>query len=367
MDQMATTLILIAVVISGLLALHAALNSFWLIKPVPVSISESVCILIPARNEELNISECVTSALNQEMLANFEVVVLDDDSSDATLQTVSGIQDPRLAVMSGAAELPVGWLGKNWACHRLAETKSADYLVFLDCDVVLEATAVASAISAMQKYELDLVSPYPRQIATTSLARLVQPLLQWSWLTTVPLFFARKTSRSSLAVANGQFLVCKNTSYQSAGGHASVKAQVFDDIELLRSFYRSGLTGSVIDGSKIATCHMYRADQDLISGYAKSLWKAFGGIFGTIFVNVFFIFVYVFPLTGLFTGQASLAVTAFGFGLISRLISARVSGSRVLPEVLWHPISILAFTWLNCVSWWRHLRGTNTWKSRDLK
>ena len=331
-------------------------------------IKEEISVIIPMRNESENVAELINSLRNQKHLTNVQYLLLNDNSEDDTLallhQHTSSLNN--FTVINGS-ELPDGWIGKTWALQQLLQASRGEIIVSIDADVRLEPDAINRAVTLLEDTQLDFLSPYPAQLAYTWSEKLIQPLLQWSWMSTVILRIAESTSRPSMVVANGQFLVCKNTSYQSAGGHASVKAQVFDDIELLRSFYRAGFTGSVIDGSKIATCHMYRTDQDLISGYAKSLWKAFGGIFGTIFVNVFFIFVYVFPLTGLFTGQASLAVTAFGFGLISRLISARVSGSRVLPEGLSHPISILAFTWLNCVSWWRHLRGTNTWKSRDLK
>lgn len=364
---MATTLIYIAVTISLLLTVHSFFNQFKLIRPKPNLVSMRVAILIPARNEELAIEAAVRSALAQNSLESFVVVVLDDDSSDTTLARLHGISDEKLQVISGDSHLPINWLGKNWACHRLAQSVTADYLVFLDSDVVLEPLAVAGAISAMSEHSLDLVSPYPKQLASSGLANLVQPLLQWSWLTTVPLGVTRRTTRGSLAVANGQFLVCKAQAYAASGGHEAIKGQVLDDIELLRAFYKKGFKGCVIDGSALATCHMYRTDKQLIAGYSKSLWKAFGGIFGSIAINLLFIFVYVFPLYGFFSNQPWLAAIGLLSGTLGRVISARASGSRIFPEALLHPLSIIIFSWLNFVSWSRHLRGINTWKSRELR
>jgi hypothetical protein len=168
-------------------------------------------------------------------------------------------------------------------------------------------------------------------------------------------------------VANGQFLVCRADSYLASGGHQVIKSEVLDDIELLRSFYRHGFSGCVIDGSEIATCRMYETNQALISGYSKSLWNAFGGPFGSLFVNSFFLFIYVYPLVGFFIGQELLAVLSLISGIASRLVSARTSKGRLLPDSLLHPMSIVAFTLLNVISWRRHLARTNTWKSRDLK
>ena len=364
---MATTLIFVAVTISLLLTAHTFFNQFKLINPVARSVPQRVAILIPARNEELNIEAAVRSALSQQLLESFTVIALDDDSTDATFAKLTSITDNNLKVISGDPNLSDGWLGKNWACHQLALSVEADYLVFIDSDVVLEPLAVASAITAMSENSLDLVSPYPKQLATTSLAKLVQPLLQWSWLTTVPLGMASQTSRSSLAVANGQFLVCTVDAYEASGGHAAIKGEVLDDIELLRAFYQNGFRGCVIDGSAIATCQMYRTDSQLISGYSKSLWTAFGGLVGSIAINLFFAFVYLYPLFGFLIGKPWLALTGFIAGAAGRVITARVSKSRVFPAAFLHPVSILVFLWLNFVSWYRHLRKINTWKSRDLK
>lgn len=364
---MATTLIEIAVVLSLLLTINTFVNHFALIRPAAIRIAPKVAILIPARNEEQCITTAVQSALNQDLLENFEVVVLNDASTDATGEKLQAFTDPRLTVLTGDDEVPKGWLGKNWACHRLSESIQADFIVFIDSDVTLKPNAVACAISSMTENQLHLVSPYPKQISPTFLARIVQPLLQWSWLATVPLRATRTTRRPSLAVANGQFLVCRANSYRASGGHESIKGEVVDDIELLRSFYRNGFSGCVIDGSEIATCQMYDTNQALISGYSKSLWNAFGGAAGSIFVNTFFLFVYVLPLAGFFTGHELLATFGLLTGIAGRISAAKTSSGRVFPDSLLHPMSIVAFTLLNLVSWWRHLMGTNTWKSRDLK
>ena len=364
---MATTLIAVAVAISFLLTVNTVINHFVLIRSRATQVTAKVAILIPARDEEDSITAAVKSALGQELLDQFEVVVLNDASTDGTAEKLSAFTHPKLRVINGEPELPQGWLGKNWACHRLSESVDADFLVFIDSDVTLEPAAVASAINSLTSNHLHLVSPYPRQLAPTLLARIVQPLLQWSWLTTVPLRITRKSLRPSLAVANGQFLVCRADSYQASGGHQGIKGEVLDDIELLRAFYRNGFTGSVIDGSEISTCQMYESNPALVSGYSKSLWNAFGGPIGSLFVNTFFLFVYVFPLVGFFIDAVVLATLGLALGTIGRLVAAQTSNGRKLPDSLLHPISIVTFSALNLISWWRHLMGTNTWKSRDLK
>jgi glycosyltransferase involved in cell wall biosynthesis len=304
--------------------------------------------------------------LNQVGVSNLRVSVLDDASTDDTAALLAQIVDSRLNVISGTDELPAGWLGKPWACARLAKQSEAEYLIFIDADVRLSSNAIAASIEILERTGMALVSPYPRQETTTLLTRLVQPLLQWSWLHTVPLKLAQKTTRKSLAVANGQFFVCRRSDYLLVGGHESVREEVLDDLMLLRSFYEHGLTGTVADGTQLATCRMYATNQDLVSGYTKSLWQAFNGAFGSVFTNLFLLTIYTLPLLGLFTNQWPLAVLALAGAAYGRLIVAVRTNQRKFPEVFTHSISIAIFAWLNTLSWVRHFRGTNSWKGRAL-
>ena len=364
---MVETLMQFSTLIVWLLTLFTVLNTKNLLAcDESALINERVDVLLPARNEEPVIESAVRAALNQTQLTNFRVVVLNDASTDATGTILNSIHDDRLTVINSTEDPPAGWLGKPWACARLAEQSDAEILVFIDADVVLEPDAVACAITTMQTNNLHLVSPYPRQLATGILNRLIQPLLQWSWLTTVPLKSARSTNRASMAVANGQFLVCRRDDYLKAGGHTSVKGEVLDDINLLRSFYRQNLNGTVVDGSRIATCRMYESDQALVDGYAKSLWNAFGGPIGSIATCTLLFLLYSLPLYALVTTNWTYAMSALSAGVLGRVIVAQRTKQRTVPDVLLHSFSIIAFVSLNIISWYRHMRHRNSWKGRVL-
>lgn len=359
-------------IISALLAWLLTANTFanlrFLIRPTKTDpFAGSVEVLIPARNEASTITQCVQSVLTQQGLSNLRVTVLSDASTDDTVKMLNGFDDARLNIIDAHDEPPAGWLGKPWACHRLAQQSNAQYLVFLDADVQLQPHAVVAALHALSEHDLQLVCPYPKQETSGILGRFIQPLLQWSWMTTVPLRSVRTTRRSSLAVANGQFLVCRKTDYTIAGGHESVQSDVLDDIALLRSFYASGLKGTVMDGTNLATCRMYDTDQDLVSGYAKSLWRAFGGPIGSLLTLSFLFITYTWPLFALGTNQWLVALIALIGGVLGRTLVAVRTKQRVVPDVFGHSISIALFIWLNAVSWWRHLRKRNQWKGRMLQ
>jgi imidazolonepropionase len=115
--------------------------------------------------------------------------------------------------------------------------------------------------------ERDFISPYPRQIAISFTERLVQPLLQWSWMTTVPLRLAERSARTSLAVANGQFFLVKKSSLDVIGGFQKISAEVLDDMKLARALISTGAHGGVADGSTLAQTRMYKNFAEIKSGY----------------------------------------------------------------------------------------------------
>jgi glycosyltransferase involved in cell wall biosynthesis len=205
------------------------------IKNSPNKAFGSVSILIPMRNEADNVKACLSSILQQKGLDSFEVIALDDGSTDATANEIKAF--PSVKLTSGE-RLPDKWLGKLWACQQLAEKSSGDYLVFIDADVRLSDYAVANSISKMGKW--DFISPYPRQLTSGFVQKIFQPLLQWSWLASVPLLIAQKYSIKSMAVANGQFLIIKRDAYFQSGAHAGIKTEVLDDLMLARRLLKQG-------------------------------------------------------------------------------------------------------------------------------
>ena len=365
MDQSPVTGIIF--IIGFALALHSIINGLLLRRPGNREIvSEKVAILIPARNESENIGECLATVLDQKNLTNFSVYVLDDSSTDDTNRIVHEIarENSRLTLIHGK-ELPEGWTGKNFACWQLASAaESSDYLVFIDADVRLRSDAIVKSINALRKYRWKFISPYPRQIARTWSEWLIQPLLQWRWITTLPLRLAERSLRPELTAANGQFLIFESEAYFTAGGHKAIHEEVLDDIYLARQMKRHGFHGNVIDGSAIAECRMYRSWRELRNGYTKSLWSAFGSIPGAMLVIIFLVALYIFPLLIAIQGM-SWGISLLLFALISRLMSAIRSQSSIT-SALFHPLAAAVLCYLICRSWWLKRKNRLEWKSRTL-
>lgn len=358
MDQISQVLILIILVVSIFNFLTART-----IKPAGKPIAESVAVLIPMRNEAKNAVGVVNSALAQIQLDHLQVRALDDGSEDGTGEELSHINDQRFEVIE-ASQLPDGWLGKNHALHLLAERSNEEFLVFMDADVRLEKSAIADSITLMKKEDWDFISPYPRQIAKGLLPKLVQPLLQWSWFASLPLRLVERSRRASTVVANGQFFIVRNSLYQKAGGHIEIRAEVLDDMELARLLRKSGGIGSVVDGSRSASCEMYPDSQALIDGYSKSQWRAFGGSFGAIFAIAFLFLSSIYPVIRGFGGEM------WGlFGYLAMFISRALTALRtrsVLITAPLHPVAIAMWIALIIRSMILKRSGRLQWRGRTI-
>jgi hypothetical protein len=351
---------------------HALVNLGRLRRPPadPPPVAEPVTVLLPVRDEAHRVGPCLRSVLAQRDVRDLRIVVLDDGSTDGTVELVRRLagDDPRVRLVSGRP-VPPGWWGKPWACQQLADIATdgdpAGVLVFLDADVVLQPHAVASTTALLRWAALDLLCPYPRQLAGSPAERLVQPLLQWSWLTALPLRAAERSSRPSLAAANGQLLAVDADAYVRAGGHAAVRTDMLEDIALLRAVKRSGGRGTVADGTHLATCRMYDGWGALRDGYAKSLWSAFGSPVGAAAAVGGLGLVYVLPAVQALRGSR-VGLLGYVAAVAGRVAVGHRMGSRVWPDALAHPVSVATFGWLTAVSLHRRRSGTLRVSGRPL-
>ena len=340
------------------------LNVFSIVTPRSGGqITQKVSVLVPLRDEEENAVAIVETLAAQENLSDAEFLILNDNSTDKTYDLVTATVrgDSRFKILQGSA-LPDGWLGKPWALEQLSQSARGEMLICIDADVRLSKTAIAAAVDSMHEHSLDFFSPYPSQVARTFGERMIQPLLQWSWLSSVPLAIAKRSSNPSFAVANGQFFVVTKTALLQSGGYTSIKNEVLDDMQMARVLLRNKFRGTVGNGALIAQCHMYSSWSELRNGYAKSLWKGFGGVFGSIIAIALLVLTGIIPIISAAMGSP-LGWFAFEAVLVSRLISAKITRANLFDALL-HPISSALLIYLIVYSWL--MRGRIQWKGRTV-
>ncbi|MEU7801277.1 glycosyltransferase family 2 protein [Micromonospora arborensis] len=372
-----TVLLALLIAVAALTG-HTWLNAAgWLRRPTdrPDQVDERVAVLLPLRDEAARVTGCLRALLAQRGVPGLSVVVLDDGSTDGTADVVRAVvgDDPRVTLLTGVVP-PPGWLGKPHACWQLATRADphATALVFVDADVVLAPHAVAAAVTELRAARVTLLSPYPRIVVATAADRLVQPLLQWLWLTFLPLRAMERSPRPSLAAAGGQFLVLDRAGYTAAGGHAVVAGKILEDVELARAVKRAGGRIALADGSRLATCRMYDDWPQLRDGYSKSLWASFGHPGAAVAVVAALLLLYTAPplialgLASTAPRLSMVALIAYLLGVAGRVLTARATGGRWWPDALAHPVSVVVLGWLTLRSYHLRKRRRLTWRGRPV-
>jgi cellulose synthase/poly-beta-1,6-N-acetylglucosamine synthase-like glycosyltransferase len=349
--------------LNSLLLGVALINFASIRRPSPIrTIDKSVVVLLPVRNEAENIDRILSELALQQGIPNYRVLVINDNSTDATRTLAEKHQSSTIEIID-APEPQSGWLGKVSALHYgFSHLPSADIYISIDADVHFYNDSIARATATLVDSDLAFISPYPQQIALTWGERLVQPLLQWSWMSTVLLRGAERVPLESTVICNGQFLVMGGDELRSIDGFSTVSHQVLDDIELGRSFVRAGYRGAVIEGSSLASTQMYQSFSEIKAGYGKSLHRAFGSIVGSTFAALFIFSTGVIPFIYALSGN--LIAIAATVAIISTRIVSAVSSSGRLRDSFLHPLSSLLFLYLLYFSWSN--RGKVQWKGRTL-
>lgn len=326
-----------------------------------------VSVLIPARNEAENLPHTLPLCLESEY-PNVEILVLDDQSTDATPSILSALQrqhPTKLKVLSGTP-LPDGHNGKNWACQQLAEAAQGEILLFCDADVSMGRRAVRNTVSWLQHTGAGVVTAIPHQRLESWAECAVVPLVMHvATLGFVSLRHAFVSSKPRFTVANGQWLGWTRACYESVGGHAAVRDAIVEDMALCKRAKRQGFRVCPTLAFSQLSVRMYRSFQGVWEGFSKNLYGLmnYNPAIACIVVCMFACSVFLPWLLAILGGPFVWIVCAALFW--TRLELAWIA-RHPLRSVLLHPVGTLLLLALLFDSIVRYYRGSLVWKARTL-
>lgn len=279
---------------------------------LPVIGSPKVSVLIPARNEERTLAHLL-AALEQQTFKPHEIIVIDDQSVDATAQ----IAKQAGVTVVKTTPLPQGWTGKNWALKTGYTVSSGDILVFLDADTEPGEDLLRRLVATLQQCGgLVSIQPYHRT---------ERPYEQLALLFNLVGLMAVKLGPGG-GVAFGPAMATSRDDYERIGGHDSVAGYVVEDWFMAHAYEKAGLPVSAYMGYGQLTYRMYPGGlRDLVVGFDKNFATAAGQVSWVRMIAV------VLWISGLFWATWCLPASLFGWPIVGN------------PSLLYNVVLYIAF------------------------
>ncbi|MDP9312805.1 MAG: glycosyltransferase family 2 protein [Chloroflexota bacterium] len=342
----------------------------------------TLTVIIPARNEALRITRCLTGLAAQN-LADLDIVVLDDNSTDDTAEIVRSFaaQLPGLRLLTGEP-LPPGWAGKCWACWQAAQASEAEWLLFLDADTAPQPHMVATLVDYAVNNRIDLLTLLPLLELHSFWERVLMPPFVGIIQAVMPIDVVNDP-RSSLALANGQCILIRRDVYFATGGHAAVRDSVLEDVRLAQTVKQAGYRLRAVGGPELMGVRMYTNLAEITEGLRKNAFAGAraGGGWRTAWGGFRQALLALGPLALITIGLALTAVghgsgaLVLGFGVLLFVLTVTYWGYLVARlhqlNPLWalfYPLGTLGYFSLAGLAFLSILRGRGvTWKDRTYQ
>ena len=330
-----------------------------------------VSVIVPARNEALNIEACLES-LGAQQYPDFEVICIDDCSEDGTGPIARGVAEryPAVRVIEGAP-LPQGWIGKPWACKQGFDAATGEFLLFTDADTEFHPRALEQAVRYAQASEAGLLSGLPRLVAVSLWERLSVPILAFTTATFVYALISVPWLRR-LSAASGAFLFFRREVYEAIGGHERVRGNIVDDLGLARATKWDGHRVVMTEVAGLVRCRMYRSFAEIWEGFSKNFSKVFPG--PTILVPIVMMMIlfwgpWVCLVAAALSGEAMLVPALQVLCVLGvRCWSDERLGTRDYLGALLSPVAGVFFSVIALRSWSRALLKQPTpWRNRTYE
>jgi cellulose synthase/poly-beta-1,6-N-acetylglucosamine synthase-like glycosyltransferase len=324
-----------------------------------------VSVVIAARDEARGIEAALASLLAQDY-PDYEVIVVDDRSGDATPAILARMAagNARLTVLR-IDDLPAGWLGKNYALECGARAATGGILVFADADVVMRPDVLARAVSHALSARRDHIAIAP-EVATPG-------VLLGMFMGTFTMFFSlyarpwkAPDARSRCFIGIGAFNLVRSEVYRAVGGHSRIALRPDDDIKLGKIIKDAGYAQEMLFGGGCMVIEWYPSLGALARGLEKNSlagvdYRVAAMAWGTLALAVSCIW----PFAALAaTSGVTLALNA---ATCCALLAVYMETARVVGTPCWYalgfPLMAAIFVWILWRATFITLRdGGITWR-----
>jgi len=332
-----------------------------------------VSLILPVRNQADTVTGCIESLTHLDY-PNKEIIVVEGGSTDGTREILQTYQD-KIRLIDEEA-LPLGWVGKNRACHLGYLKAQGQLLLFTDGDSVHSYDSLTRTVNYLQSSGADMFTLAPKPILQSFWEKLLQPPI----FLLIMLFIGGKwvnDDKRLNALGNGQYMLFRREAYEKVGGHKAVRDKIVEDYSLARLLKKAGLKLRVVTAPDAVGVRMYSSLGEIWKGWRKNFYTVAGDhattrailrliLMFTFMVLPFIIFVYglILALTNpfniiLFTGAFMSAILWAGILVLDRSIGV----SPVY--ALLFPVAILIYMGIGVDSTVRGALGLGfPWKGR---
>lgn len=326
--------------------------------------TDTVAILIPARNEAANILPLLESITAQDY-ADYKVIILDDDSTDDTYQIGKAFCDshPRFNIVKGE-KLPAGWTGKNFACHQLATSAGGEHFLFLDAKDRLHNGLINAAVHRMYQSKLGLLSLYADQEILSAGEYAVVPLMHYLLLGLLPLRLVYLIKNYSVAAASGQFMLFNAQHYRTNQWHEQVKDKIVEDTEIMRTVKAAGLNGETLLANGMLSSRLFTNYTAAVTGFSKNVLSAFN--YNVMWFLIYILLVIGGPMMVLTSLDIPLILFMAGIIFVGRIMNSLSAGQNPVYNLLLHPVQMFSLTAIAFLGIQKYLTHTIVWKGRRV-
>lgn len=328
----------------------------------------SVSIIIPARNEELNIGRLLDSINAQERKPS-EVIVVNDNSTDLTKE----ISLSKGATVIDSLPLPQGWLGKPWACMQGAKSANSDLLVFLDSDTVLEEGGLIKILDTFTEDEKNPVISILPFHNTKHFYEGFSAIFNIIMAGSMNAFTPSKNPKPTGLF--GQSLIVSRDNYFKINGHELVKDKILENVFLAEKFSEMGIALKCLGGKGTLSMCMYPDGfRNLINGWTKAFASGAGR---TAPLSLFMIILWIStgnlisimtPVTLITGGNYLIWLILYAVYAVQMIWLMKRTGTFRIITAMIFPLQLMFY----CIVFFRSLYYQKTgktikWKSRDVK